>query len=127
MTEQEHKAFIKANPFEFAVSRHGFTEKEVQTIERLGNWFNALARKKIAATTEGQKRFVKEMNRREAPTMEHVTLWKRYLRREIEEKDVRSVLNAPPPEIEDDPFYSRKGAKELRKGQFKTITEQHRK
>ena len=126
---QQHLDFIKANPFEFAVNRQDFSEEEIALIEKYGNWFYALEKKQLDPLTDKQTLFVEEMKSRKPITdcMPEVQLWKRYRRQEIKEKDTRGVMEAPPPQAEDDPFYSRDGAKELRKVQFKTISEQHNK
>lgn len=125
---KQHLDFIKANPFEFAVNRHGFTEEEVTFIEKYGHWLNALVKKKLDPISEEQMQFVEEMNSqilwRECLTQ--ASLWKRYLRREIEEKVGRDVLKNPPPTIKDDPLGSREDFKAMRRAQFKTISEQHR-
>lgn len=127
MTTKKHQQFIKTNPFQFELSPNGFSELEIARIEKLGCWFKALLSGELSPITDKQKEFICEMNSREEPKMPDVKLWKKYLRREIEEKDDRGVLKSPPPKIDDHPFYSREGAKALRKGMFRTITETHRK
>lgn len=124
-----HLEFVKNNPFKFSIATDGFTVREVAFIEKYGYWLKALTKGELAPISQEQDQFVKEMKSRKplSECLYHVQLWKRYLRREIEEKDSKGVLKAPPAKIEDGSFYSREGAKALRKGQFKTITKAHRK
>jgi uncharacterized protein YifE (UPF0438 family) len=121
-----HIVFVKGNPFTFSVRKHGFSENEIRFIEKFGSWLDALTKGQLVPISDEQRLFVKEMHSRDEPSLPQVRLWKRYLRRAIEEKDERGVLNSSPPEIEDNTFYSREGYKELHRGQFKTIRDTHR-
>lgn len=127
MDRSSHIKFIRNNPFTFQVSRHGFSESEVRFIEKHGHWLSALVSGELEPVTNEQKDFLAEMKSRKpiVECMPQVQLWKRYLRQEIIEND-NGAMESPPPVLEDDPFYSREGVKEMRRGQFKTITEQHR-
>jgi uncharacterized protein YifE (UPF0438 family) len=127
MTAIEHIDFARAHPFIFSVSPNDFSESDVQFIEKWGSWLEALARKELMPITPKQEQFVKEVNSREAPSMDEVKLWKRYLRRVIEEKDESGVLKAPPLTLDDNPIGSREAFKSMRKGQFITISKEHRK
>lgn len=127
MDKEEHISFIKDNPLVFNVTMHGFSEEEVQFLEKFGNWMEALRTGELKVVTERQKEVVQELNS-QTPWTKCVTeagIWKKYLRRKIEDEK-GSVLNAPLPTMEDDPFGSREEFKAMRKGQFKTISQQHR-
>lgn len=125
--KQQHLDFIKANPLSFNISPNGFSEEEVRFIEKYGNWMEALRTGALEPITEQQKEVVEELTSKLPWTQctTEAAIWKKYLRRQLEEKDT-GVLKAPPPTIKDDPFGSREDYKAMRKGQFKTITQQHR-
>ena len=127
MEKAKHIAFVKENPFEFAISRHGFSEEEVAFIEKHGHWLHALVEGKLAPCTPAQKAFIEEMKSRKPieDCLPQVQLWKRYLRGVIE-RDKGHIMKAPPPTTADDPFGSREDFKAMRKGQFSTISKTHR-
>ncbi len=122
MSKQEHLKYINDHPFDFRVSKSMFSEEEVSTIEKYGNWYKALLNELLDPNTDAQQQFIDEMNSREEPTMEEVKLWKRYLRKEIEESGKLDTLYR----LEDDPFYSREGAKTVRKQMFAVTNQGHR-
>ena len=125
--KKQHLDFIKEHPLKFSVSLHGFSEEEVHFVEKYGNWLEALRKGELKPITNRQKEVVKELNS-QIPWTKCVTeaaQWKKYLRRKIEDEK-GTILNAPLPTIEDDPFGSREEFKAMRKGQFSTISKQHR-
>jgi uncharacterized protein YifE (UPF0438 family) len=114
------------HPFIFDVPLHGFSEEEEHFLKTWGSWLEALTDGTLKPISERQKTFVKEMHRREEPTLAVTNLWKHYLRRRIEEKDTKGVLKAPPPTLDDDPAGSRKDFERMRRGQYGTISGTHR-
>jgi uncharacterized protein YifE (UPF0438 family) len=126
MTKKDHLNYVLQNPFSFDVPLHGFTEEEVHFLKTWGSWLEGLTNGTLLPVSEEQETCVKEMHSRKEPTLAVTKLWKRYLRRSIEEKDTKGVLNAPPPTLEDDPAGSREDFNKMRRGQFGIISRTHK-
>jgi uncharacterized protein YifE (UPF0438 family) len=65
-----------------------------------------------------------EKGEREPFSVEEKT-WDKYKQRKVIEEEKGHILNSRPV-LETDPFYSREGAKHLRKGQMSTMGKNHR-
>lgn len=101
-----------------------FGEDEIEILEKYGHWFKALISGELEPYTEKQKLFIEvAKGEREPISIEEKTWFKYTKRKEIEEKHGH-VLNSRP-ELETDPFYSREGAKHLRKSQMSTMGKNH--
>lgn len=126
-TRTTHINFIANNPMIFQVSLRGFSENEVRFIEKYGKWLEALRTGELEPITPKQKEVVEELNSRikwqECKT--EAGTWKKYLRRQIVEKN-GDVMQAPPPSLEDHSFGTREEFEAMRRGQFSTMAKNHR-
>ena len=126
--KKQHLAFIKAHPFEFAVTRHGFSETDVLFIEKYGNWLRALEEGTLPLFTPAQKAFVAEFKSQvkwyECQNA-YVALWKRYRTREAKKDVPISVLKGQF-NLQENPIGSREAFMAMRSAQLGTINREHR-
>lgn len=125
-TKQDHLSYIKNNPLEFEFSFRGFSESEVDFIEKYGPWLEALRTGLLEPLTPKQHEVVDELNSK-IPWQDCKTqagIWKKYLRSRILEKNGH-VMHAPPASLADNSFGTREEFKAMRKGQFSTISKSH--
>lgn len=99
-------------------------EEEIKILEKYGHWFEALISGDLVPYTEKQKLFIEVAKGNRSPFSMEEKAWFKYTKRkEIEEK-YGHVLNSKP-ELKTDPFYSREGAKHLKKSQMSTMGINH--
>lgn len=112
--------------FKIDCGKHIFSEGEIEILEKYGHWLKALSAGELEPPTERQELFIEMTQGKRQPFSEEEWAWFKYIGRKRIEKEKGDVLYTTP-RLEDDPFYSREGAKALRKNVFKTVTESHRK
>ncbi|MGD1845073.1 MAG: DUF413 domain-containing protein [Salibacteraceae bacterium] len=125
-TEADHKALLRSKgPFKIDCNTIIFSDTELALLKRYGHWFEALSNGQLTPITEQQTRFVQVAQGELPPFSLEEGAWFKYLGRKRIEKEKGAVLYQTP-RLDEDPFYSREGAKHLRKQQFKTIRQTHR-
>ncbi|MGJ3234201.1 DUF413 domain-containing protein [Marivirga sp.] len=123
--KEQHLNYLSSkSPFKIDCKVTIFSEEELSILRNFGHWFKALAEGELEPFTEKQKLFIEAANGQREPFSLEEKAWVRYTKRkEIEEK-YGHVLNSRP-ELETDPFYSREGAKHLRRSQMSTMGKNH--
>lgn len=124
-TKEAHVKLISPKgKFKMDCSLAIFSNEEIEILEKYGHWFKALISGELAPYTEKQKLFIEAAKGERQPISVEEKTWFKYTKRkEIEEKH-GLVLNSRP-ELETDPFYSREGAKHLRRSQMSTMGKNH--
>ncbi len=127
MTKQDHLNYLnERGEFTFACNQIIFDESELALIIRYGHWFEGLQNGDLVPLNEEQKRFVLVANFKEKPISTHEKVWFKYLKRmEIEAKSKDTLYKEP--SLNDDTFYSRKMAKQMKKQVFGVISSAHKK
>ena len=118
--KQQHLAYIRTNPFEFTVTRHGFTEDEIAFLEKYGHWMEALKTGVLEPITDCQKEVVEELttNIFWSKCKTEAFIWKKYKRREWEDQTDPHIKDGPPISLKDDPSGSREDFQKLRKRRY---------
>jgi uncharacterized protein YifE (UPF0438 family) len=120
-----HLSYIKDRPkFKIRCNRSIFSEEEIEILEYYGHWFEALTSGELKPISERQKFFVEVGHDKRDPFSPEEKAWFKYLKRVAIEKEKGDKLYIKH-YLPDDPFYSRVGAKHLRKGMSSTIGKEH--
>ncbi|ADR22668.1 hypothetical protein MATR_34860 [Marivirga tractuosa] len=124
-TKDSHlKLITQKGRFKMDCSLAIFSNEERAILEKYGHWFKALISGELEPYTEKQKLFIEAAkNERHPISIEEKTWFKYTKRKEIEEKHGHVLSSRP--ELKTDPFYSREGAKHLRKSQMSTMGKNH--
>jgi len=125
--KQTHADYIKSKgKFTVDCNHVIFSSQEIELLETYGHWFEALTKGTLLPFNAKQQQFVEVARKQLAPTNDYERVWFKYLKRkEIEAKAGQVLHNTPIPN--DDTFYNRDMAKDLKRSMFKMIKENHRK
>lgn len=124
-TKQEHLDLI-ATKGKFTMNcNHGsFSTEEIEMLENYGHWFNALTTGSLKPITDAQQRFILVATGTEYPfSLEEVAWWKYLDQTSYETRRRDGVIIQYYPQ--NDTFYSRDMAKQLRSTMFKVTRENH--
>jgi uncharacterized protein len=127
-TKEEHIQYIKDHPgFVVDCSHAIFSIEELELLNKYGHWFMALTRGTLEPVTELQKEFILVATRKKAPVSFAEFAWNKYLRRKEKESDPeqarRLMLNY---QYEQDTFYNRDMAKQMKKMMSSEMGKNHR-
>ncbi|GET22713.1 DUF413 domain-containing protein [Prolixibacter denitrificans] len=127
MTDRRiHNDYIsQKGPFVVDCNHAIFTEEELKILERWGHWFQALTDGELAPLTKRQELFVEVANGKRDPVSVEEQAWFKYLGRKRIEQKMGDRLKVSY-EYQDDGFYSRADAKELRKMMYGVNSRVHR-
>ncbi len=120
-----HLAYIEEKgKFVVDCSHAIFSTEEIETLEKFGHWFDALASGVLEPFTELQERFILVAKSELPPFSPEEKAWYRYLGRKKIEKKHGDSLNIRY-HLSDNSFYSRDMVEPLRKTMFGVITSSH--
>lgn len=122
-----HLEYLSSHgPFHIDCSLGIFNFEEIEILEKYGHWFQALHEGILLPFTSKQERFIRVANGKEHPFSIEEWAWLKYINRKNIETRYGERLNAIYVS-EDDTFYSRGMAKQLKKTMFKVIKDNHNK
>ncbi|MCU0358783.1 MAG: DUF413 domain-containing protein [Cyclobacteriaceae bacterium] len=123
--EIKHKQLIsEKGPFIIDCNLKIFTDEEIQILKKYGHWFHALTHGDLNPFTLAQARFIKVAQNEETPVTVEEKAWFKYLGRKRIEADLGDRLHVHY-EIDQDSFYNRDQAKQLRSTMGKVIYKTH--
>ncbi len=121
-----HYDYIKAmGKFTIACNLIIFSDAEIELLEKYGYWFEALTNGELSPFNSEQKQFVEAARLNIPPKTDYEKVWVKYIKRRQIEAEAGTVLyTSPTPE--DDKFYSRDMAINLRRKMFGDNREDYR-
>ena len=124
--KKTHNDYIKAKgKFNVACDHFIFSKEEIKLLEKYGHWFEALTNGTLSPLNTDQEQFIEVARMSRKPEKDYEKVWFKYIKRkEIESEHGPSLHKKPI--VEDDTFYSRDMAKNLKRTMFKVIKENHR-
>jgi len=127
MTDRKiHTDYIQQKgPFVVDCNRAIFTEEELEILEKWGHWFRALTDGELTPVTRRQELFVEGARGKREPVSVEEQAWFKYLGRKRVEQKMGDRLKVNY-EYQDDGFYTRADAKQLRKMMYRVNSRLHR-
>lgn len=126
--KQEHYKYInkgKSEKFNLKCNKVIFSVEEINLIEKLGFWFEALTNGVIEPITEKQERFIAVIKGEKKIFSPEEQAWFKYIKRlEIEKKKGNKLYQIP--QLESDSFYNRDQAKQMKKTMYGVINKARR-
>jgi uncharacterized protein YifE (UPF0438 family) len=116
--KKTHFNYIEAKgKFTVACNHIIFSDIEIELLEKYGHWFEALTSGELSPFNPEQKQFVEAARLNIPPQTDYEKVWVKYIkRRQIESKAGSILYTSPMPE--DDTFYSRDMAINLKRKMF---------
>lgn len=123
---QLHKHYTnEKGEFQFRCNPVVFSREQYEAITLYGHWYEALTNGVLKAITPEQEHFVEVANMRAQPITEHEHAWFKYLKRmQIEEQHGEAMKRVY--QMEEDTFYTRAQAQQLRGAMFGLIQNEHK-
>lgn len=123
--KKTHFDYIKAKgKFTVACNHVIFSHEEIELLEKYGHWFEALTNGTLLPFNTWQEQFIEAVQTKKNLKTDYEKIWVKYLRRKEIEAKAGAALYTPPT-LEDDPFYNRDMAKNLKSTMFKVMKQNH--
>lgn len=127
-TRKEHLEYISETKGKFVVdcSHEIFTNEELEILVKYGHWFTALTAGELEPITALQREFILVATHEKEPFSIEEWAWYHYMGRKAYEAKHGDKYHVPTCHFEDDPFYNRDKAKELRSTMFKVMRDNNK-